>query len=169
MSNFIEETLLPNEQLIYYTRPHWIIFAPTVGWIVLWAVITEIAAYFNVDKFTFVGNYEITSIFNIMALIIIVVYGMTAYKQYISSEYGITNKRVLFKMGLIARDTLEILLDKIESIQVYQTVPGRIFNYGSIIISGTGGTKDIFDNIPSPLLFRQKAQIQTETHGEDQR
>ena len=115
MASFIEETLLPNEKLIYRSRPHWIIFAPTLGWIVLWAILTFCMSYFRVSETPFIGSLPLQSILNVGALIITTVYGLMANVQYLNSEYGITNKRVLIKMGLISRSTLEILLDKIES------------------------------------------------------
>lgn len=162
MGSFIEETLLPNEQLIYHSRPHWIIFAPTAGWVILWGILVFCMDYFRVSETPFIGSLPLLTILNVSALILITVYGLMANLQYLNSEYGITNKRVLIKMGFISRSTVEILLDKIESIQVHQSIPGRLFNYGSIIIVGTGGTRDMFNNIPNPLLFRQKAQMQTD-------
>lgn len=162
MGSFIEETLLPDEKLIYRSRPHWIIFAPTAGWIVLWAVLAYAMMYFKIGNLPMFGSLPLFTILNGLALIVITLYGLMANLQYVNTEYGITNKRVLVKMGYIGRTTLEILLDKIESIQVVQSIPGRLCNYGSIIISGTGGTRDVFDNIPDPLLFRKKAQIQTD-------
>ncbi len=163
MGSFIEETLLPNEQLIYRSRPHWIIFAPTVGWIILRAILAFCMNYFNVGETPFISSFPLFTILNVMALLVITIYGLVANLQYLNSEYGITNKRVLIKVGFISRSTVEILLDKIESIQIFQSIPGRLFNYGSIVIVGTGGTRDIFHNIPNPLLFRQKAQMQTDT------
>ena len=77
--------------------------------------------------------------------------------QY-SDEFVITNKRVIIKTGLIARHTLELNLSKIESVNIYQNILGRILGYGSIQIIGTGGTKETFINIKKPLQFRKKFQ-----------
>ena len=59
---------------------------------------------------------------------------------------------------LIARSTFEMNLSKIESVTVDQTVIGRMLNYGSITIIGTGGTKETFHNISQPLSFRKAFQ-----------
>lgn len=75
-----------------------------------------------------------------------------------TSEFAITNKRVIVKTGLIRRRTIELNLSKIESVNVNQSVLGRIFGFGSIQIVGTGGTKEIFPNINKPLSFRKKFQ-----------
>ena len=74
------------------------------------------------------------------------------------SEFVITNRRIIIKEGFIARSTFEMNLSKIESVNVDQTVIGRILNYGSITIIGTGGTKESFHNISKPLEFRKAFQ-----------
>ena len=75
-----------------------------------------------------------------------------------TSEYAITNKRVIIKVGLIRRRTVEMNISKIESINVNQSVLGRILGYGDISIAGTGGTKEYFDTLSSPIQFRKKFQ-----------
>jgi len=74
------------------------------------------------------------------------------------SEYVITNRRIIIKTGFIARDTFEMNLSKIESVNVDQSVMGRILNFGSITIIGTGGTRETFHNISKPLEFRKAFQ-----------
>ena len=74
------------------------------------------------------------------------------------SEFVITNRRIIIKTGFIARSTFEMNLSKIESVNVDQSVSGRIFNFGSITIIGTGGTKETFHNIARPLEFRKAFQ-----------
>jgi uncharacterized membrane protein YdbT with pleckstrin-like domain len=73
-----------------------------------------------------------------------------------STELAITNKRVIAKFGFIKRDTLEINLGQVEALRVEQTFLGRMLNYGTIIVSGTGGALDPFPNIADPLVFRRK-------------
>ena len=84
--------------------------------------------------------------------------------DWLTSEFAVTNKRVIIKVGLIARRTVEIQLPKIESIGVDQGIMGRIFGYGNIVVVGTGGTKEPFRAIADPLGFR-KAVNQASTHG----
>jgi uncharacterized membrane protein YdbT with pleckstrin-like domain len=74
------------------------------------------------------------------------------------SEYVITNRRIIIKRGFIARDIFEMNLSKIESVNVDQSVMGRILNYGSVTIIGTGGTRETFQNISKPLEFRKAFQ-----------
>ena len=78
-----------------------------------------------------------------------------------SDEFAITNKRVIIKTGLISRKTFEMNLSKIESVNVDQSIMGRILGYGTIRIVGSGGTKEEFPNIQKPLEFRKKFQEMT--------
>ena len=75
--------------------------------------------------------------------------------KYFTTELAITNKRVIAKFGLVSRSTIEINLQKIESIQVNQGILGRILNYGSIVVSGAGNTQAPIPGISSPLQFRR--------------
>ena len=74
------------------------------------------------------------------------------------SEFVITNRRVIVKKGFIARDTFEMNLSKIESVNVDQSFMGRILNYGSITIIGSGGTRESFHKISRPMAFRKAFQ-----------
>jgi uncharacterized membrane protein YdbT with pleckstrin-like domain len=75
-----------------------------------------------------------------------------------TDEFAVTNRRVIVKTGLISRKTLEMNLSKIESVNVDQSIFGRLLGYGTITIIGTGGTRESFPNISEPLLFRKKFQ-----------
>ncbi|MCS6935606.1 MAG: PH domain-containing protein [Chitinophagales bacterium] len=75
-----------------------------------------------------------------------------------SDEFVITNKRVVCKTGIISRKTLEMNLNKIESVNVDQSIAGRLLGYGSITIIGTGGTRETFQNIARAVEFRKKFQ-----------
>jgi len=75
-----------------------------------------------------------------------------------SDEFVITNKRVVIKIGLFSRKTFEMNLSKIESVNVDQSVWGRLFGFGTITIIGTGGTRESFDTIQKPLEFRKRFQ-----------
>ena len=71
-----------------------------------------------------------------------------------STELALTNQRVIAKVGLIRRNTVELRIDKVESLGIHQGILGRIFNYGSIVIKGTGGTNTPIPNIKAPMQFR---------------
>jgi len=75
-----------------------------------------------------------------------------------TSEFTITNKRVIIKTGLIAIKTVEMNLQRIESVNVDQSVLGRILGFGDIYIVGTGGSKERFKYIKKPIVFRKRFQ-----------
>lgn len=58
--------------------------------------------------------------------------------RYYTTEIGVTTHRFIMKTGWIRIDTQEIALNNIEGVQIHQSVLGRIFNFGQVIIEGTG-------------------------------
>jgi uncharacterized membrane protein YdbT with pleckstrin-like domain len=83
-----------------------------------------------------------------------------------TTEFAVTNKRVLAKTGWIRRQTLELLLLKVESISVHQGILGRLLNFGVVTVTGTGGTKESFKAITDPVAFRSKINQIIEKYGQ---
>lgn len=83
------------------------------------------------------------------------------YIQVKTTELAITNRRTIAKFGWIRRSTIEMYNLKIESIQVEQGIAGRIFNYGSIILSGAGNPQAPIPGIADPMAFRRALLQQT--------
>src|SRR5262249_37019194 len=79
---------------------------------------------------------------------------VTAWFQRWTTETDVTNLRVVHKTGFISRKTFEMSLDKVESVDVTQTIAGRIFDYGDVTIMGVGEGKETIKTIASPLAFR---------------
>jgi len=79
-----------------------------------------------------------------------------------ATEMAVTNRRVVVKTGLASRKTIEMLLNKLESIEVIETTMGRLLGYGAIVLIGTGGTSEPFQNVAHPLQFRAQVQQQIE-------
>lgn len=159
--SYIQQNLLKNEKIIYFTPLHWIIFAlPTA----LFAATILLSAF---SPLLFPGYFPFLKI-RMATLVIFVclgsaiISGMGAFIRYTTSEYGITTKRVMIKTGWISRISLELFLNRVEAIYVDQSILGRILNYGSLRIVGTGGTQDPFFYVPNPLKFRKVAQEQVE-------
>ena len=80
-----------------------------------------------------------------------------------ATEMAVTNKRVLIKQGVFGRRTLEILLQKIESIAVEESMSGRMLGFGTVIVRGTGGTPEPFKKMAHPLEFRRHVEEQVES------
>jgi uncharacterized membrane protein YdbT with pleckstrin-like domain len=77
-----------------------------------------------------------------------------------SSEFAITNRRIVIKTGLFRRRTIELNIHQVESVNVDQSILGRMFDYGTVTIVGSGGTREVFANIERPLDFRRAYQRQ---------
>lgn len=84
--------------------------------------------------------------------------------QQYTDEFVVTNKRVIIKTGLIAIWTLEMNLQKIETVSVEQSIPGRLLCYGSLTLIGSGGTREKFHCIKDPIKFR-KAFMEADING----
>ncbi len=157
--SYIKSTLLSDETLGYFARPHWVIFmTPVLAFIVaLLLIIFGPGLVLSGMRWFGFYTYE-------FAAIICFLFGLIAFARsyiyYKTSEFGITDKRILMKTGWIQRNTLDMFLDKVEAVQVDQSVLGRILDYGTLIIVGTGGTADPFYTVPNPLGFRHKVQQQ---------
>jgi uncharacterized membrane protein YdbT with pleckstrin-like domain len=138
---YIESNLLPDENIVYKVRLHGIIFWKPLAIVVLGAIFLVIQPIIGM----------IVLAIGLLALIPPLI-------DYATSEFGITNKRVIIKIGFLRRRTLELLLRHVEAILVDQSVMGRIVNCGSVTLTGTGGVRETFGNISNPLEFRRRVQ-----------
>ncbi len=162
---YVTSNLMPEEEVIYLGSIHWFIFAPSlilflVG-ISLFGVDTGVSL-FGVDTFKELGPIIgwIVIFFSLGSL-------ANALITKFSTELAVTTKRVIAKVGFISRKTVELNHSKVESFTVEQNIPGRIFDFGTIEINGTGGGKNAIRNIDSPLEFRRQAMkiIDTVSHN----
>jgi len=140
---YVESNLLPNEKITYQGRLHWIIY-------MLAALVFVIAILVALGG----GGWIAGTALGVIAFLLF----LPPWIKASSSEFAITNKRVLIKVGLIRRHSLELLLQKVEGIGVDQGILGRILGYGTITVSGVGGTKEAFPTISNPLEFRRQVQ-----------
>jgi uncharacterized membrane protein YdbT with pleckstrin-like domain len=160
----MESNLLEHEKIVYCVRPHWVVFA-SGAWAMFFAVVIWFFAPYELGIAIY-GTWTLRDLGAGILFVIGAYWYVRAYIYFKTSEYGVTNKRVLIKVGWIERTSLELLLDKVEGVLVDQTILGRIFNYGSINVIGTGGTNDRFPFIPDPQLFRKNVQQQIEIYEE---
>ncbi len=151
---YVDNNLMAEGKVIYRTSLHWIVFIwPTIFFAVFFM------RFFQPPSVSGIGSQELGLFLFPVALI----WGILSFIKYKTSEFAVTDKRVMIKVGFIKRDTIETLLQKIEGIQVNQGILGRILNYGTIKVTGTGGTSSPFHQIKTPLEFRKKVQEQATT------
>lgn len=72
------------------------------------------------------------------------------------TSFVLTNKRIVYKTGIIGQRVIEIKIEKVESVQIYQGALGRIFNYGDLIFSGAGNPTVSMLFVDHPVAFKQK-------------
>jgi uncharacterized membrane protein YdbT with pleckstrin-like domain len=140
---YVENNLLPNERITYRAKLHPIVYALPITVFVL-AIVVALGG----------GGWIAGLVLAAIGLVLFV----PPWVKSTTSEFAITNKRVLVKVGLIRRHSLELLLQKVEGIGVDQGIVGRLFGYGTITVSGVGGTKEAFRTISNPLEFRRQVQ-----------
>ena len=150
---YVDEHLLPGETVTYRARRHWLIFA--------WPALFLVAAAMG---FVMFGTTDVWPagrwIIPLVGVLMAVAFGLKPAVEYLTSEFAVTNKRVVTKTGLVERDSQETLLSKIETIGVDQTLGGRLLGYGTVTIVGTGGSREPFALIAQPLEFRRQVQAQ---------
>jgi uncharacterized membrane protein YdbT with pleckstrin-like domain len=151
-----------DETLIYLSRPHPIIFSTALISLLFTWIFHYYGQHYAILQVSLPStHYSLYAICIFFLVVMSLWLALMAFITYKTSEYAITNQRILVKTGFIRRLSLEIFLNRVEGIQVFQTVAGRVFNYGTIVIVGTGGSRDAFAYIPNPLLFRRVVQEQT--------
>jgi uncharacterized membrane protein YdbT with pleckstrin-like domain len=144
--SYIDETLLPDEHVVYRTALHWIIFAR--AGLVLIAGVAVLIAFYTVP---------LAGAAVLLVGVLMLVPPLIAYQ---TTELGVTNKRMIVKVGFVRRRTLELLLRQVEALSVDQTLGGRMLGYGSITLTGTGGVREIFHRVREPLELRRRIQGQ---------
>lgn len=107
----------------------------------------------KISHWSLLGYYILGTITLVLMGLGLVFFALAWIKRS-STELGITNRRVISKFGFIRRDTTELPLSRIESIRVHQSVMGRMFNFGTIVISGAGNPTATIPNIADPMSFR---------------
>ena len=126
MASYVDSNLLAQEKVLYRAHPS------------LWSLAPMIL----------LGILLLVLVVGLFVLI-------AAWIKYRTTEFAVTDRRVIAKSGLVSRRTVEMFLDKVESLNVEQSVAGRLFDYGTVTIRGTGATSETFANISAPLALRK--------------
>jgi membrane protein YdbS with pleckstrin-like domain len=148
--SYLDDHLLAGEQIVYRARLHWTIFLTAIV-VVLLGVALGILLRVVEPAYWYLGA-------GLAGIGLLLAIGPAI--RYITSEFAVTDKRVLGKVGFIERESDETLLSKVEAIAVDQGVLGRVLGFGTVTITGTGGTQEVFSGIAEPLEFRRQIQSQ---------
>jgi len=153
---YIDRNLLPAERVVYRTRLHWVEYVVKMFWFSLAGI--AVSALLVIGYY---GKYgKPPSELFALPIVAFALAGFVAARiKVVTSEFAVTNNRVLVKIGFIRRHSLEIVLPQIEGIGVDQGIIGRILGFGTIVVSGTGTTREPFIRIRRPLEFRRQVQV----------
>jgi uncharacterized membrane protein YdbT with pleckstrin-like domain len=149
---YVERVLEPGERVVYETTLHYLIyFRAAVAALVCIALLIASAAI--TDRPNVILALEIAA-----ALTALLALGawLRAFIRRATTELAITDHRIIYKTGLLSRHTLEMNRGKVESVDVDQSLLGRVLNFGTIVVRGTGGSLEPIRNIADPLTFRSR-------------
>ena len=149
MGRYIDDILQPGEKVLYSTNAHWIFFLQAIaGWIL--AVVLVVLSGMVPAGPSVLVCLSLAAIAAVFALYQTAI----AWFHRWTTETDVTNLRVVHKTGFIKRQTFEMSLDKVESVDVNQSILGRLLNYGDVSIFGVGEGHKTIKTIASPLEFR---------------
>lgn len=154
--SYVRSVLQPGEEVIFTSRIHWTIYlAPLVALAVTAGFGFLFHSNLYVPNALDAGTMRLLLGYATLALLAItLVMFMGAWFKRATTEIAVTDKRVIYKRGLIWRRTKEINMEKIESVDVDQTILGRVLGFGTVVIHGTGSVSAPFFGIDDPLQFR---------------
>ncbi|AGA91296.1 putative membrane protein [Thioflavicoccus mobilis 8321] len=134
MDKYTESTLLSEEQIVYSAKLHWFIFVVPVSLII-------------------VGTSD-----KALTILIFVgaIWAALRMISYLTTEFAVTNEKVVIKAGFIKRKIIEVVNTQIEGVRVSQGYIGRLLDFGTVSIGGTGGIAQSFSNIANPLKLREQ-------------
>lgn len=148
---YIDSNLLAGERIVFRTRLHWnVLLGPLL--FVLVAVL-PIAWLVYRDEWS-----NLALIPEGVALLAL----LAAIARRQSSDFAVTSKRIMMKSGIFNTRSVELLLGKIETISVNQSLGGRMLGYGDIVVTGSGGSSEAFTNIQAPMELRRAVQSVTD-------
>jgi uncharacterized membrane protein YdbT with pleckstrin-like domain len=149
MGRYIDDILQPGEKVLYSTNAHWIFYGPGImAWIV--ALVLFVSSRETNTEGLILVYLSAAAVVALGALY----WTMKAWFHRWTTETDVTNMRVVHKTGFIKRRTFEMSLDKVESVDVNQSILGRILNYGDVTVRGVGEGVETIDTIAAPLAFR---------------
>ncbi|HYB57449.1 MAG TPA: PH domain-containing protein [Alphaproteobacteria bacterium] len=143
---YVERVLQPGETIRHASRIHWVVYLPGL----LLCLIALIGLGYGAK------NGPIAAIFVFFAIVggAGLVSLASAWFRRWTTEIAVTDRRVIYKRGFIRRHTIEMNMDKVESVDVDQTILGRILDYGTITVRGTGAGLEPLPRIDSPIELR---------------
>ncbi len=157
MSSYVERAMQKDEKVLYMAQLHWIIYKGSLFYLILGGLMGHFGGWFGSllfgegDWAGYVQTYVKYVALGIVGLGALQVF--FTYIRQISTELVITNQRVIAKHGFIATTSYELMMSKVEGATIDQSVMGRVFGYGTLMVKGTGGGISPIDHVADPYRF----------------
>ncbi|MCW8137866.1 MAG: PH domain-containing protein [Planctomycetota bacterium] len=161
---YVDTNLLPGETVAHRAALHWVIYARPIRTGIVGAAVLAGTIALTFGSPDLWGAFALGLGASVVLLFSAAVGLLEAVVRGATSEFAVTNKRVIVKTGFVSRDTLELNLAKVETVGVQQSVFGRLLGYGTIVIVGTGGTRESFRDLATPMAFRRAVDAQAGKH-----
>ena len=145
--------LQPGEQVEYATKPHWIVYLP--GLLLLVINIPIAATGHVLSRYSEIVTSENAGTFALFSFLSALIVLASAWLNRWTTEIAVTNRRVIYKTGFVRRRTMEMNREKVESVDISQSVLGRLLNFGTVTIRGTGSGIEPLSQIANPIEFRR--------------
>jgi uncharacterized membrane protein YdbT with pleckstrin-like domain len=146
--SYVDRVLQPGETILGRTTLHWFIYLGAIMLFLLALIVFAVS--FGVD----LENRRWVQLGAALVALLGLLSAIRAWARRATTELAVTDRRVIYKTGFISRHTREMNRDKVESVDVEQSIAGRIFGFGSILVRGTGSTWEGFAMVADPLDFR---------------
>ena len=146
---YVEQVLQPGETVIYATSLHWLVYLRAIVLLVIALICLLVAGSFN-SPVVLLALQIIAALFGFVALLS----ALGALIRRATTELAVTDRRVIFKTGVLQRHSMEINRSKVETVGVDQSILGRLLGYGTVVVRGTGGSFEPIAYIGDPLTFR---------------
>lgn len=141
-THYVDKVLQPGEQVRYRASLHWILYWPGA---LLWVLAAVLYMATSNGFVRFVAFLLFAGGLILLA---------REWFVWWTTEIAVTNRRVIYKIGLISRKTTEMHMDKVESVDIEQSIPGRILDYGNVVVRGAGAGIEPIPQVASPLELR---------------
>jgi uncharacterized membrane protein YdbT with pleckstrin-like domain len=148
---YVQHVLQPGETVLYESRLHWLIYWRALLMLIL-ALGVAAVYLLRVDPMV----QKAALVVSLFCLAVSILFAIGAAIRRRSTELAVTDQRIIYKTGAFSRHTMEMNRAKVESVDVDQSVLGRIFGYGTLLVRGTGGSLEPITNIQDPLTFRSR-------------
>ena len=144
---YVDRVLQEGESVRHIARISWVTYLPGLF---LWAVAGVLAGILpSAPALHFLVLTVAAIVFIIGAILL-----ARAWFHRVTTEIAVTDRRIIYKRGFVRRYTVEMHMDKVESVDVDQSILGRLLDYGDVIIHGTGMGIEPLPNIDHPLELR---------------